>query len=93
MLQCHASPNDEPDDPNDPDEWIDQANAFCIEAINWTFCPWLKAACYATDADTDAPTVVLPRSNQQLCRDEVICNIETYLKELRWPNDVADNQI
>ena len=35
LSRCRISTNDEPDDPNnDPDDWIDQANAFCAEAAN-----------------------------------------------------------
>ena len=93
LSRRRMSADDEPDDPdNDPDVWIDQANAFCVEAANWTFCPQFKAACYAT-SDADVPAISLPRSDKQLACDDIIRNIDAYLRSLKWPDNVADNQL
>ena len=65
LSRRRTSAADESDDPDDdPNEWIDWANAFCIEATNWTFHPKLAAACYTTNADASA--VRLPRTDRQL---------------------------
>ena len=87
------SADDKPDNPdNDPDDWIDQANAFCVEATNWTFCLHFKATCYTT-SNANMPTISLPRTDKQLAHDDIIWNAETYLRSLKWPDNVADNQL
>ena len=93
LSRRRMSADDEPDDPDDdPDEWIDQANAFCTEAANWTFYPQFKAACYAA-SDADVPAISLPRSDKQLARDDIIRNIDAYLRSLKWLDNVANNQL
>ena len=63
-----------------------------MEATNWTFCLQFKAACYTT-SDADTPTISLLRTDKQLTHDDVIQNIEAYLRSLKWPDNVADNQL
>ena len=86
LSRRRASDDDIPQDDSDPDDWIDEANAFCIEAANWTFKPRLTAACYATE--TDIPDT-FARSEKQIARDADILRIEAYLKNPQRPPDMS----
>ena len=100
--------NEDPDDDNDFEDWIDHANTFCIEVLNWHNKPQqsiyehpsLIALCLTTetmlDGNANQETVQLvPRSDKVCWKDQEIADVRQYLAspELALPLAIPKDKV
>lgn len=79
--------DDDPPDNSDPDDWIDEANGFCIQVANWDILH-NKASAWSTTADSTP----FPRSDKQLSRDAEISKIQEFLGNPLRPIDMDEDR-